>query len=127
MDLSVLEIRYDLLQNHLYTLFFSLAGSKEHQTTGRRKNLNRSEELVEDDRDDELMMDTTLKIGLKNIKGCLVNCSSRTTMMERTPPKLASQFPSHSKQFRPSRIHLTDMGMNARLESTLPLAKAELG
>jgi len=71
-------------------------------------------------------MDTTPKIGLKNIKGDL-NCSSRTTMMERTPPKLASQFPSHSKQFRPSRIHLTDMGMNARLESTLPLAKAELG
>ena len=100
----------------MYTLFFSscyaiITGSKEHQTTGRRKNLNRNEELVEDDRGDELVMDTTPKIGLKNIKGGLLNCSTsnhgwtRTMMMEKPPPKLASQFPSDISSVHP-RIHL---------------------
>ena len=118
---------YKIICTHFFfpSRYAIIAGSKEHQTTGRRKNLNRSEELVEDDRGDELVMDTTPKIGLKNIKGDL-NCSSRTTMMERTPPKLASQFPADISSVHP-RIHLTDMGMNARLESTLPAAKAELG
>lgn len=101
-------------------MLYIIAGSKEHhQITGRRKNLNGSEELVEDDPGDELMMDTTLKIGLKNIKGVLLNSSSssshhgwmRTTMMERRPPKLDSQFPSDISSVQVPSIHLTDMGM----------------
>jgi hypothetical protein len=38
------------------------------QQEAERTLINCSEELVEDDRGDELVMDTTLKIGLKNIK-----------------------------------------------------------
>jgi hypothetical protein len=70
-------IFYKIICTHFFFLsrYAITAGSKEHQTTGRRKNLNCSEELVEDDRGDELVMDTTLKIGFKNIKGDL-NCSS---------------------------------------------------
>ena len=71
-------------------------------------NLNRSEELVEDDRDDELMMDTTLKIGLKNIKGGLLNCSSSKPWMDeddddgKTTTETGQPIPFRH-QFRPSK------------------------
>jgi hypothetical protein len=48
------------------------------QQEAERTLINCSEELDEDDRGDELVMETTLKIGLKNIREDL-NCGSSSS------------------------------------------------